>query len=93
MSAIAQFRTEPEGAPDWLMLSAAMEACPASLAVVERGECGRVLHANPAFVQLFGYSQNSEIHGRSWPEFVIALGVFLGQLWSNPRPGRRFLFT
>jgi PAS domain S-box-containing protein len=54
------------------MLTAAMEACPASLAVVERGECGRVLHANPAFVQLFGYSQNSEIHGRSWPEFVIA---------------------
>jgi PAS domain S-box-containing protein len=54
------------------MLSAAMEACPASLAVVERGECGRVRYANPAFVELFGYSQNSEIHGRSWPEFVIA---------------------
>jgi two-component system, cell cycle sensor histidine kinase and response regulator CckA len=54
------------------MLSAAMEACPASLAVVERGECGHVLYANPAFVQLFGYSQNSEIHGRSWLEFVSA---------------------
>jgi PAS domain S-box-containing protein len=58
MSTVAQFRAEGDAATDD-RLAAAMEACPASLAVVERGEGGRVVHANPAFAQLFGYSHGS----------------------------------
>lgn len=70
MSAMAQFRGDSDTAADEGILAAAMEACPASLAVVEPGEHGRVVHANPAFAQLFGYSQSSDVVGRSWAEFV-----------------------
>jgi len=48
-----------------------MDACPASVAVIEGG---RVIYANPAFAQMFGYSQASEVRGRNLAEFVSEAG-------------------
>jgi signal transduction histidine kinase len=72
MSAIAQFRTEYEESADRLILAAAMEACSTSQAVIEGG---RVIYANRAFAQMFGYAQTSEVRGRSVAEFFSEAGM------------------
>jgi len=41
-------------------LGTAFDACPESIAVVDRG---RILHANPAFARLFGYGSSSDLWG------------------------------
>jgi two-component system, cell cycle sensor histidine kinase and response regulator CckA len=71
MSAMAQFRPEEKAGADAIVLAAAIEACPVSLAVVESSESSRIIHVNQAFARLFGYSQSYEIHGRRWAEYVI----------------------
>jgi two-component system cell cycle sensor histidine kinase/response regulator CckA len=67
MSAIAQFQTKAEGSADPLLLSAALESCRESLAIIESG---RIVYANRAFAQIFGYLHPSGVQGKAWSEFV-----------------------
>ncbi|MBZ5705080.1 MAG: PAS domain S-box protein [Acidobacteriia bacterium] len=67
MSAIAQFDARGEGLADLALLSAAVAACPESLAVIESG---RILYANRAFAQMFGYHYRAEVEGRALSDFV-----------------------
>ena len=67
MSAIAQFNAKGEGFADHALLSAAVAACPESLAIIENG---RVIYANRGFAQTFGWQYPSEVQGRALAEFV-----------------------
>lgn len=67
MSAIAQFDAKGEGLADPGLLQAAVAACPESLAVIESG---RILYANRAFAQMFGYHYSAEVEGRALVDFV-----------------------
>lgn len=70
MSAVVQFRAneqEKEQAADTVLLTAVMEACAEGLAIIEGG---RVLHANRAFAQTFGYVEGPEVEGRAFADFV-----------------------
>src|SRR5713226_1758906 len=67
MNAIAQFQVHGDGSPDALLLSAAVEACPESLAVIENG---RIVYANRAFARMFGFFHTSELQGRALAEFL-----------------------
>jgi two-component system, cell cycle sensor histidine kinase and response regulator CckA len=68
MSAIVQFQGRSDGSPEVTLLSAAMEACLESLAVIEKG---RILYANRAFAQIFGFLNASEVQGRKLAEFAL----------------------
>ncbi len=67
MSAMVQLQAKDGPAVDARLLSAALDACPESLAVVENA---RILHANPAFAQLFSYGDGSEVQGRALADFL-----------------------
>ncbi|HKN34956.1 MAG TPA: PAS domain S-box protein [Terriglobales bacterium] len=49
------------------LLRAAFDSCPESVAVVY---VGRILHANPAFANLFGYLSSKEIQGKPLANFL-----------------------
>jgi len=66
MNAVVSF-PDAETGIDPATLSAALEACPESLAVVEHS---RVVYANSAFAGLFGYTANSEILNHSLAELL-----------------------
>jgi PAS domain S-box-containing protein len=66
MNAIVQFRKDASPV-EATSLSAAMAACPESLAVIESG---RVLYSNQAFARMFGYFNPGELQGRELAEFV-----------------------
>jgi PAS domain S-box-containing protein len=80
MSAIAQLQAKGDESADSILLSAAVEACPEGMAIVESG---RVLFANRAFAQMFGHRHGSEIRGRSVAEFVPEF-VPQDRLWARP---------
>lgn len=65
MSVTVQFREKDES--DVALLSAAVEACPESLAIIESG---RVLFGNRAFAEMFGHRYTSDVQGRALTEFV-----------------------
>jgi len=69
MGAVVQFRAKDrnEESADLTMLTAVMEACREGLAIAESG---RVLLANCAFAQTFGYSEGAEMEGRALAEFL-----------------------
>src|ERR1019366_3335103 len=69
MSAVMQFRAKDrtDEASDTMLLTAVMEACAEGLAIVENG---RVLHANRAFAQTFGYVEGPEVEGRAFADFI-----------------------
>ena len=69
MSAVVQFRAkdQTDEAADTTLLTAVMEACAEGLAIVENG---RVLHANRAFAQTFGYVEGPEVEGRAFADFI-----------------------
>jgi PAS domain S-box-containing protein len=48
------------------MLKAALDASPEGMALAESG---RVLYANAAFAELFGYSDCSEVEGKALADF------------------------
>ena len=68
MNAIVQLKSQAQReVPDPAMFSAALEACAEGLAIVEHG---RVLYANPAFAQLFGYADRIQVNGRCLSDFI-----------------------
>jgi two-component system cell cycle sensor histidine kinase/response regulator CckA len=67
MNAAAQLLPIADSSTDPLLLRAAVEACRKSLAVVESG---RIIFANQAFANLWGYPQRGDLVGRTWAEFV-----------------------
>jgi len=69
MSAVMQFRAkdQTDEAADTMLLTAVMEACAEGLAIIENG---RVLHANRAFAQTFGYVEGPEVEGRAFADFI-----------------------
>jgi two-component system, cell cycle sensor histidine kinase and response regulator CckA len=67
MSVMAQWRTQGEATADPELLSAAIVACPESMAIVE---AGHLLYANDAFARVFGYHQTAEVQGRALVEFI-----------------------
>ena len=67
MNALAQPRSDSSAAPDPALLYAAMEALPASLAIVEGGS---VLYANPAWARVFECIDSSQLQGRMLEEFI-----------------------
>ena len=67
MSAIVQLRTDRPGSPDLALLSAAVQAFPESLAIVEAGV---LLHANPAWARTFEYADPAQLRGRVAEEFI-----------------------
>jgi two-component system cell cycle sensor histidine kinase/response regulator CckA len=67
MSATVQFREKDEACGDVSLLSAAVEACPESLAIIESG---RVLFRNRAFAEMFGHCDATDVQGRILAEFV-----------------------
>jgi two-component system cell cycle sensor histidine kinase/response regulator CckA len=67
MSATARFQLRSEGSTDVMLLDAAIEACPESLAVIENG-C--IIYANRAFTRMFGFSHTSEVQGRKFAELL-----------------------
>jgi signal transduction histidine kinase len=69
MGAVVQFRAkdQSEEAADTILLAAVMEACTEGLAIIESG---RVLHANRAFAQTFGYLEGPEVEGRALADFI-----------------------
>jgi len=67
MNAIVQFRARDQKDPETTLLIAVMESCSESLAIIDGG---RVLHANRAFAQTFGYLDSSDVQGRIFAELV-----------------------
>ena len=67
MNAIVQFQVRSDGSPDATLLSAAVEASPESLAVIENGH---IVYANRAFSQMFGFFHTPEMQGRALAEFL-----------------------
>jgi len=70
MNAIAQIHPEADESRDPFLVSAAVEACAESLAIIE-GD--RVLYSNPAFARLFDLPI-SEMRGRALADLVPELG-------------------
>jgi signal transduction histidine kinase len=67
MSAILQIWPHDEEPADSTLLSAVMEACRESLAIVESG---RVRRANRVFARMFGYFEGSDVEGHPFAKFV-----------------------
>ena len=67
MNAIVQFEVRSDGSPDATLLSAAVEASPESLAVIENGH---IVYSNRAFSQMFGFFHTPEMQGRALAEFL-----------------------
>jgi PAS domain S-box-containing protein len=61
MSAALSVYSPPAGEADSDLLRAAFDSCPESVAIVY---AGRILHANLAFANLFGYLSSEEIEGK-----------------------------
>ncbi len=73
MNAIVQIQVRGgDGSPDATLLSAAVEASPESLAVIENGH---IVYANRAFSQMFGFFLTSEVQGRALAELVPENGL------------------
>ena len=60
-------KDQTDESADTMLLTAVMEACAEGLAIVENG---RVLHANRAFAQTFGYVEGPEVEGRAFADFI-----------------------
>ncbi len=85
MSAIAQPRPSSPGSPDLAVLFAAVQALPASLAIIESGF---VIYANPAWAQTFEYADPSQLQGRAAEEFIPAHFLHsIANAGSNARMG------
>lgn len=61
MTCIVPIRSQPVSVASADLRPAAFEACPESLAVVSEGI---LVHVNPAFAHLFGYSHEAELQGK-----------------------------
>lgn len=71
MNAVAQIQPEADESRDPLLVSAAVDACPESLAIIE---AGRVVYSNPAFAQLLDLPLR-ELAGRPLADLVPELGL------------------
>jgi PAS domain S-box-containing protein len=69
MSAIAQLRPNRSGSPDPVLVTAAFQALPESLAIVAVTS-GLIVHANPACCEMFECSDPAQILGRPLDEIV-----------------------
>lgn len=67
MNAMVQFQVRGDGSADATLLSAAVEASPESLAVIENGN---IVYANQAFSQMFEFFLPPEAQGRALAELV-----------------------
>jgi PAS domain S-box-containing protein len=67
LNALAQPRPDSSASPDPALLYAAIEALPASLAIVEGGS---VVYANPAWARVFECSDPAQLQGRRLGEFI-----------------------
>ncbi len=85
MSAITQLQPDRSGSPDPVLLLAAVQAFPGSLAVAD---CGVVLYANAAWAQMFEYANPSQIQGRPVEDF-IPKRLFQTPIARRNDPGRK----
>jgi signal transduction histidine kinase len=85
MSASARLQARSVESADPILFSAAVEACPESMAIVESG---RFLFANRALAQMFGHRHGSEIWGRPVSAFVPAFAPGLDPALSPVRSAK-----
>ena len=85
MSATVQFREKDEACGDVSLLSAAVEACPESLAIIESG---RVLFRNRAFAEMFGHCDTTDVQGRVLAEFVPEVRAHISSEGTNGNEAR-----
>jgi len=72
MNAVVQFQARTSPRMDVELWSASLDASPQGMAVVE-GE--RVLYANRAFAEMFGYARAAEMEGRELSDAIPGLEV------------------